>query len=104
MLWMVKRVFYGPEGKVVSQQRGQHWDVNRREMVVLFPFVLLVFWMGLFPNHFLRYSEASLKHWVDNRHDYGLDILYSESGKQRGIEVIESFEVMDLEGEDIDAN
>lgn len=74
MLWMVKRVFFGDEGPVVTKYKGSGLDLNLREAVVLAPFVVLIFWMGIFPNHFLSYSKASLEHFVNNMSNYELRI------------------------------
>ncbi|MAV92203.1 MAG: Fe-S-binding domain-containing protein [Bdellovibrionaceae bacterium] len=74
MLWMVKRVFFGTEGALVAKYKDQGLDINFREVVILVPFILLIFWMGLFPNHFLSYSKASLDHFVNNMSNYELKV------------------------------
>jgi NADH-quinone oxidoreductase subunit M len=52
-------------------------DLNWREVATLMPLVILVFWMGLFPNHFLKYSEASLNHLINNKSNYQLNVQNS---------------------------
>lgn len=74
MLWMVKRVFFGEEGELVKKYKDQGLDLNLREALVLLPFVVLIFWMGIFPNHFLSYSKASLDYFVENQANYELKI------------------------------
>lgn len=74
MLWMVKRIFFGPEGEAVSKYKPIGLDMNGREMIVMAPLVVLIFWMGLLPNHFLNYSKASLDHLTENRRDYQLSV------------------------------
>ena len=54
MLWMVKRVFFGEEGPIVTKYKDKGLDMNLREFVVMAPLVVLIFWMGIFPNHFFR--------------------------------------------------
>ncbi len=73
MLWMVKRVFFGAPGELVQKHRG-HLDITKREMAVMVPLVVLIFWMGLFPNHFLDWSKASIYHMVKNKNSYELSI------------------------------
>ncbi len=73
MLWMVKRVFFGPAGPLV-EKHAHHLDLNQREMWVMAPLLILIFWMGLFPNHFLSWSKASIDHLVENRMKYELQI------------------------------
>jgi NADH-quinone oxidoreductase subunit M len=75
MLWMYKRVFFGERGVLVSDQAHPLKDLNFREISVLVPMVVIVFWMGLFPNHFLDWSKASVDYLVSHRMKYELAIL-----------------------------
>jgi len=62
MLWMVKRVFWGPANpNPESGTAHLHADLNSREIAVLVPLVILIFWMGLRPQTFTAASEASVK-------------------------------------------
>lgn len=76
MLWMVKRVFFGPKGEIVTdaEQNSHHhlYDLSLREIAVLAPLVLMIFWMGLFPNDFMDYSKASVDHLIKYKHEYTL--------------------------------
>ncbi|MBX3020453.1 MAG: NADH-quinone oxidoreductase subunit M [Bdellovibrionales bacterium] len=101
MLWAVKRIFFGAPGKLVGgggdtghgghgvhaghghghAAHGSHDDhsgldleIGAREMFVLAPLVILIFWMGLFPSDFLNWSKASLDHLVQNRTNYQLNV------------------------------
>ncbi len=59
MLWMFKRVFWGPENK--DEHSGTHHlhsDLNAREVAVLLPLVVLIIWMGIHPKTFVAISEA----------------------------------------------
>jgi len=57
ILWMVQRVAFGiPSPQFLPKLR----DVNQREMVALVPLVVLVFWIGLFPNPLLTRMHASV--------------------------------------------
>jgi NADH-quinone oxidoreductase subunit M len=61
MLWMVKRVFWGPENP--DEKSGTHHlvtDLNGREIAVLVPLVVLVFWIGLHSRTFMAASEAPI--------------------------------------------
>ncbi len=70
MLWMVMRVFFGPPGELVRDTHHPLHDLNFREIVVMTPLIVLIFWMGLFPNHFLDWSRASVEHLVKTRANY----------------------------------
>lgn len=74
MLWMFKRVFFGPEGELVKDKHHPLKDLNYREIAVLTPLVILIFWMGLFPNSFLNVTRASINHLVQDRLEYNLSI------------------------------
>lgn len=78
MLWMVKRVFFGPAGELVKDQHHPLHDLSLREIVVMAPLVVLIFWMGLFPNHFLDYSKTSVEFLVENRENYQLAVSPSQ--------------------------
>lgn len=75
MLWMFKRVFFGEKGELVKDEHHPLQDLSCREIAVLVPLVIMVFWMGLFPNHFLNYSKASVDYLVNNRSNYNLTIV-----------------------------
>ncbi len=75
MLWMFKRVFFGEKGELVKDEHHPLHDLSCREICVLVPMVVMVFWMGLFPNHFLDFSKASLDHLVADRSNYQLAIM-----------------------------
>jgi NADH-quinone oxidoreductase subunit M len=77
MLWMFKRVFFGPAGELVqvSGGHGAHdhhalHDLSVREFCVMVPLIVLIFWMGLFPNHFLDWSKASIDYLAQNKDNY----------------------------------
>jgi len=61
MLWMFKRVFWGPaNADPESGTAHLHADLNAREVAVLLPLVVLIFWMGIHPQTFLGHSEAQV--------------------------------------------
>ncbi len=78
MLWMVKKVFFGEKGETVLKHPEMQ-DLNLREGLVLTPIVVLIFWMGIFPQHFLSYSDASIRHFIENKSNYQLNIYGSEA-------------------------
>jgi NADH-quinone oxidoreductase subunit M len=74
MLWAVKRVFFGEKGTILAHHDEDEMDIGGRELAVLAPFVILIFWMGIFPNDFLNWSKASLEHLIQNRTHYELNV------------------------------
>jgi len=62
LLWMVKRVFWGPENTEEGSGTSHlHTDLNLREIAVMVPVVVLIFWMGLHHRTFTAHSEASVE-------------------------------------------
>jgi NADH-quinone oxidoreductase subunit M len=58
MLWMYQRVMFGKsEGNASAE--GVH-DIGRNEMLILLPLVILVFWIGIYPDTFLSLAEPAV--------------------------------------------
>lgn len=79
MLWMFKRVFFGEKGELVKDEHHPLHDLSVREMVVMAPLIVMIFWMGLFPNMFLDFSKASINHLVSSKMNYNLTVLNESS-------------------------
>ncbi|HVF50111.1 MAG TPA: hypothetical protein VNA19_08490, partial [Pyrinomonadaceae bacterium] len=58
MLWMVQRVFMG---RVTNAANARLSDLNWREIGLLVPLLLLMIYMGTYPQPFLRRSRASVE-------------------------------------------
>lgn len=57
ILWMVQRVAFGVPS---PQHLPKLKDLDQREMATLVPLVVLIFWIGLFPNPLLSRMHASV--------------------------------------------
>jgi NADH-quinone oxidoreductase subunit M len=57
MLWMYQRVFFGP---VTHAENEQLKDLTMRERLVFAPLILLIFWMGVFPQPILDRTQPTL--------------------------------------------
>jgi NADH-quinone oxidoreductase subunit M len=62
MLWMYQRVMFG---EMTHEANKQLTDLTLREIVVLVPVVLVIIWMGLYPQPFLKRLEASTRAIVE---------------------------------------
>jgi len=62
MLWMVQRVFFGP---LTNEKNKNLKDLSLREMIVLLPFIIFVFWIGIYPKAFLNKMHTSVSHYVE---------------------------------------
>jgi NADH-quinone oxidoreductase subunit M len=75
MLWMFKRVFFGEPGELVRDEKHPLKDLSPREITVMAPLIVLIFWMGILPNHFLSWSRASIDHLIQHKDSYHLSVI-----------------------------
>lgn len=61
MLWLYQRVFFMEMNPKVAGLR----DMDAREMLTLLPMVVLIFWIGVYPDTFLGFMHPSVKHLVE---------------------------------------
>src|SRR5258706_4509459 len=57
MLWMYQRVVFG---EVSNPKNKKLADLDFREKLVLLPLVVLIFWMGIYSESFLRRMDTSV--------------------------------------------
>jgi len=61
MLWLYQRIFFVEVNpKVVGLS-----DMGIRETITLIPLIILVFWIGIYPNIFLGFMHASVGHLLE---------------------------------------
>jgi NADH-quinone oxidoreductase subunit M len=83
MLWMYQRVMFGE----VTHEENRHLiDLTLREVVVLAPVVLVIVWIGMYPQPFLTRMEASTTAIVE-RVTTGAQMRAAQSGMLRCREV-----------------
>jgi NADH-quinone oxidoreductase subunit M len=58
MLWMFQRMFLG---EVTNEKNRGLADLNRREIAILVPLLVLIFWIGLYPKPFLDLLAPSVE-------------------------------------------
>jgi NADH-quinone oxidoreductase subunit M len=61
MLWMYQRVFFGP---ITHEENGKLNDLTGRERLVFAPLILLIFWIGVFPQPILDRAQPTLDRTV----------------------------------------
>jgi NADH-quinone oxidoreductase subunit M len=62
MLWMYQRTMYGE----ITHEENRHLsDLSSREIALLVPVVLMIVWIGVYPNTFLRPMDASTAHLLE---------------------------------------
>jgi NADH-quinone oxidoreductase subunit M len=85
MLWMFRRVFLGPLDRPENQRLE---DVNLREICLLAPIVVLIFFMGVYPRPFLSRIKSSARLVIERveSQKLGEPVLRTETsgGKEKG--------------------
>jgi NADH-quinone oxidoreductase subunit M len=61
MLWMFQRVFFGPVTHAANEKLS---DLSTRERLVFAPLILLIFWMGVYPQPILDRAQPTLDRTV----------------------------------------
>jgi NADH-quinone oxidoreductase subunit M len=57
MLWMLQRVLFG---KITNEENARLLDLNKRELGLIIPLLLLMLFMGVYPRVFLDRSKSSV--------------------------------------------
>jgi len=61
MLWMFQRVMFG---KVTNEKNMHLKDLSWREIGYFAPLLLFIVWIGVYPNTFLKKTEATTAQFV----------------------------------------
>jgi NADH-quinone oxidoreductase subunit M len=61
MLWLYQRVFFMETNEKVAGLQ----DMDMREIITLLPMVLFILWIGIYPDTFLSFMHASVRHLLD---------------------------------------
>jgi NADH-quinone oxidoreductase subunit M len=67
LLWALKRLLYGP---LTSEENRRLTDLTGREYAILAPLVILILWLGLYPQPVLRRTEPAVRaytQWVEHQ-------------------------------------
>jgi NADH-quinone oxidoreductase subunit M len=65
MLWMYQRVFWG---EINNERNKTLMDLSGREYAMLIPLLIMMVWMGVYSNHFLRPMDASVAKLMNQSH------------------------------------
>lgn len=63
MLWMYQRVMFG---KVTNPANEDLKDLSVREIIIMLPLLLFVFWIGLYPNTFFEKMNPAMEQALEN--------------------------------------
>ncbi|MGQ4807185.1 NADH-quinone oxidoreductase subunit M [Candidatus Entotheonellaceae bacterium PAL068K] len=62
MLWLYQRLMFGD---VTQAENRVLTDLSAREVTLMVPIIVLMFWIGVYPNTFLRKMDASSAHLLE---------------------------------------
>ncbi|HSR56024.1 MAG TPA: NADH-quinone oxidoreductase subunit M, partial [Alphaproteobacteria bacterium] len=63
MLWLYRRVIFG---ELTKESLKDILDLDKREIAIFAPLVIVVLWMGIYPSSFLDAISASAQNLADN--------------------------------------
>lgn len=63
LLWFTKRFLFGD---ITNKENELLSDLNAREIFVLIPMVILIFWFGVYPQTFMKYLEPSARVYLNS--------------------------------------
>jgi len=75
MLWMFQRVMFG---ELKNPKNAELKDLSAREVVLMLPLLLFVFWIGVYPNTFFEKMNPAIEqliHQVKGRQIQSLQIV-----------------------------
>jgi NADH-quinone oxidoreductase subunit M len=58
MLWMFQRVMFG---KITNPENEKLKDLSAREIIIMLPLLLFVFWIGVYPNTFFEKMNPAME-------------------------------------------
>jgi NADH-quinone oxidoreductase subunit M len=61
MLWLYQRVFFMQTNPKVAGLS----DIDGRELITLLPMIIVIFWIGIYPNTFLGFMHESVSHLIE---------------------------------------
>ena len=69
ILFMFQSMFLGPQGEIVEEVEGHGHrlrDLNWREIAIMVPLLILIFWIGLYPKPFFDLMAPAVEQLVAN--------------------------------------
>ncbi len=81
LLWLVQKVFYGP---ITIEANKSIPEIAWNEIAAMIPLIVLMVWIGLYPNTFLRKMEPSVRQLLTAvKSDQG-QVMVARSGPSPG--------------------
>ncbi|MFN1834395.1 NuoM family protein [Balneola sp. MJW-20] len=78
MLWMFQRVMFGP---LTNKENENLTDLNAREIGLLLPLMLFMFWIGIHPVDFTKYSENQVTELIISSKEKSMAVMEDAKGE-----------------------
>lgn len=65
LLWMFQRTMFNDRGDAAPKPARQMPDLRAHEIIALVPLVVLVVWVGVYPNTFLEFLHVPVQQIID---------------------------------------
>lgn len=72
MLWVYQRIMFG---KVTNPANEEIKDLSAREIVIMLPLLLFVFWIGIYPNTFFDKMNPALEQLLEQMNNQQVAIV-----------------------------
>ncbi len=74
LLWLVQRVFYGP---ITKEENKSIPEIAWNEIAATIPLIVLMVWIGVYPNYFLRKMTPSVQRLLKIVEKQNPDVMYA---------------------------
>lgn len=81
MLWLYQKIFFGE----ITPKLKEHKDIDLREFLTLAPMIILVIWIGVYPNIFLSFMDVSVQNLIERMNSVPVN---SVSGNEKILSLI----------------
>ena len=75
LLWLYQRVMLGP---LENEKNKNLKDISKSELISIIPILIFIFWIGVQPNSFLKYSENTMKKIVTTFETSRMKVTHDE--------------------------
>jgi NADH-quinone oxidoreductase subunit M len=96
MLWLVRRVFFGPLREPRADASHTVSDLQRHELAALAPLAVLVVWIGIYPTFFLQRMAPTLD-GVTAVAQKSLNVRYGDAARTLGTREFEATQFVQQE-------
>ena len=78
LLWLVQKVFFGP---ITNEENRHVKEIAWNEIAAMVPLVVLMVWIGVHPNTFLRKMTPSVQQLLTTVQNRGGAVMLTEKAR-----------------------